>query len=110
MHLFRSIYSFWKDKDYRDLIYATFALLAFGTVVYHYLEDWTWLDSFYFCFITLTTIGFGDFAPKTPEGKVFTMLYITMGIGMILSFIDTVYKHFSKGGRIIDNATRKKQE
>jgi hypothetical protein len=102
MQLFRSIYSFWKDKDYRDLIYATSALLAVGTVVYHLIEGWTWLDSFYFCFITLTTIGFGDFAPQTPWGKVFTMFYITMGIGMILSFIDTVYKHFSKGGRIIN--------
>lgn len=102
MQLFRSIYSFLSDKDYRDLIYATAALLALGTVMYHYIEGWSWLDSFYFCFITLTTIGFGDFAPQTPEGKIFTILYITMGIGMILSFIDTIYKHFSKGGRILD--------
>jgi voltage-gated potassium channel len=74
--------------------------LVVGSVVYHYLEGWSWLDSFYFCFITLTTIGFGDFAPQTPEGKLFTILYIIMGIGMILSFIETVYTHFSKGNKV----------
>ena len=66
-----------------------------GTVVYHYLEGWTWLDSFYFSFITLTTIGFGDFAPKTDAGKVFTLIYITIGVGIILAFINTLYRHYS---------------
>lgn len=95
MILFDTIRSFFKDKEYRDLLFTTVAILIIGTVVYHYLENWTWLDAFYFSFITLTTIGFGDFAPKTDEGKVFTIIYITIGVGIILAFINTLYHHYN---------------
>ncbi len=95
MIFFSTLKTFLKDKEYRDLIGTVIAILAIGTVVYHYLEGWTWLDAFYFSFITLTTIGFGDFAPTTEAGKIFTILYIIVGVGVILAFINTLYKHYS---------------
>ncbi|MEL6638741.1 MAG: potassium channel family protein, partial [Bacteroidota bacterium] len=67
-----------------------------GTIVYHYLEGWSWVDCLYFSVITLTTIGYGDFSPVTTGGKLFTILYILMGLGMILSFIQTVYQHYEE--------------
>ncbi len=94
--LFQTIYSFLLDKEYRDLLFTTFVVLGIGATAYHYLEGWSWLDSVYFCVITLTTIGYGDFAPQTPEGKLFTIFYLLVGLGIILTFINTVYDHYTK--------------
>jgi len=44
----------------------------------------------------LTTIGYGDFSPQTEEGKMFTIFYIFLGIGIVLAFINTLYNHFEK--------------
>jgi voltage-gated potassium channel len=96
MFLFSTFLEFIRDKEYRDLIITTLLVLIVGTLVYHFVEGWAWLDSLYFCVITLSTIGYGDFAPQTDLGKGFTILYITIGIGIILSFINTLYHHFSK--------------
>ncbi len=94
MILFDTVKSFLRDKEYRDLLLTTLVILIIGTLVYHQLEGWSYLDAFYFSFITLTTIGFGDFAPQTDGGKIFTIIYIIIGVGIILSFINTLYRHY----------------
>lgn len=96
MIFFRTIKSFLADKEYRDLLLTSLAILIVGTFVYHEVEGWSYLDAFYFSFITLTTIGFGDFAPQTDVGKIFTILYIILGVGIILSFINTLYHHYNE--------------
>ena len=99
MILFSTIKSFLSNKEYRDLLLTSVAILIIGTLVYHELEGWSYLDSFYFSFITLTTIGFGDFAPQTDGGKVFTIIYIVIGVGIILTFINTLYNHYDQNKR-----------
>lgn len=96
MIFIRSIISFLRDPSYRNLLFTTIFILGIGTVMYHYLEGWTWLDSFYFSVITLTTIGYGDFSPQTSPGKIFTLFYILIGIGIILSFVNTVFEHYNE--------------
>ncbi len=95
MLFFKTITAFLKDEEYRDLLLTTILVLGFGTVMYHFLEGWRWLDALYFSVITLTTIGYGDFSPQTDGGKLFTTIYILIGLGMILSFINTVYTHYT---------------
>lgn len=65
-------------------------VLVFGSVIFHHTEGWSYFDSFYFSVITLTTIGYGDFAPQSVIGKIFTMLYVFLGIGVIFGFINYV--------------------
>tara|TARA_B110000503_G_scaffold138332_2_gene224321 strand:+ start:1114 stop:1458 length:345 start_codon:yes stop_codon:yes gene_type:complete len=95
MFLFRTLLSFLKDDEYRDLLFTTIVILIAGTLIYHFLEGWSYIDSLYFSVVTLTTIGYGDFAPQTDAGKLFTILYIITGIGMILSFINTIQHHYT---------------
>lgn len=95
MLFFKTIISFLKNDEYRDLLYTTSIILLIGTVAYHFLEGWSVVDSLYFSVVTLTTIGFGDFAPKTDAGKLFTIVYIIMGIGVILHFINTLKNHYT---------------
>jgi len=96
MFIFKSIISFLKDKSYRNLLFTTNFFIALGTVVYHYIEGWSWLDSLYFSVITLTTIGYGDFSPQTDLGKIFTLLYIVVGVALILGFFNYLMLHFNK--------------
>ncbi len=95
MFILRTILSFIEDEEYRDLLVTTMITIATGTVVYHYLEGWKLIDSLYFSVVTLTTIGYGDFSPKTDAGKIFTIVYIIVGIGIILSFINTLQHHYT---------------
>lgn len=92
----RTVVSFLKDDEYRDLLITSAFVLLLGSVVYHFLEGWSWVDSLYFSVITLTTIGYGDFSPVTDAGKLFTIFYIIIGLGMILTFINAVYHHYSE--------------
>jgi len=94
--MLKVIISFLKDKDYRNLLVSSFIMLAIGSAFYHYIEKWSWIDSIYFSFISLTTVGFGDITPSTDIGKIFTIFYLTIGIGLILTFIDILFNHYSK--------------
>ena len=83
---------FFASEKYRPLIVATFTLLIVGTVVFHFLEGWRLFDAFYFCVVTLATVGYGDFTPKTDLGKIAVMIYIISGIGIFLAFIQGYFE------------------
>ena len=87
---------------YKKLTAAALGLVTVGTVVYRYIEDWSWVDSFYFSVVTVTTVGFGDLTPTTDGGKLFTVLYIVIGISIIATYLNArlrvrAYKRSSRG-------------
>lgn len=41
-----------------------FAFLFVGAVIFSSWENWSLVTGLYFCFVTLTTIGFGDYTPE----------------------------------------------
>ncbi|HSW79422.1 MAG TPA: potassium channel family protein [Candidatus Saccharimonadales bacterium] len=79
-------------KQVSAMAFVSVSVLCFGAIFFHIVEHWKWLDSFYFCTITLTTIGYGDFVPTTDAGKMFDMFYVLVGIGIIATFANLLIK------------------
>src|SRR5512145_2312069 len=79
-----------KDPKFRSLLYLTTLTLFTGTLFYHSVEGWRLLDAFYFSVITLATVGYGDFTPQTDLGKIFTVMYIFLGLGILVGFVTPI--------------------
>ena len=79
-----------KDKVNTYLVAAASALsslLAIGTIVYHRLENWTWIESFYFTVVTLATVGYGDLHPTSDISRLFTAFFILFGASVAVASI-----------------------
>ena len=94
-----AVRSGWRDAAFRGLAQLTLLLLATGTLFYWRVEDWTPLESLYFSVITLTTVGYGDLAPVTGLGRLFTAGYVLLGIGVIVALVTQLAAHATRRGK-----------
>lgn len=78
------------DPRTRPIFIYAFVVIGTGAALYHWLEGWSWLDSFYFVVVTLTTIGYGDLSPTTSLTKVITIFYSLNGVILLLVLFDVV--------------------
>ncbi|KAI0074973.1 voltage-gated potassium channel [Panus rudis PR-1116 ss-1] len=84
-----------------------------GSGIFTITEGWSYGSAMYFCFMTFTTTGYGDFSPITPAGRSVFVVWALLGIGTMTILISILqeagsskYKsafHF----RMFDNAVRK---
>jgi len=86
---------------------ASFSLVASGSLLFKYLEDFDWLDSVYFSVVSLTTVGYGDITPVTDAGKIFTMFYLLAGIGLIGATVNTMARSIAVRSEARKNNRRK---
>ena len=81
------------SDDQRNLILQTmmfFIWLAGGAAVFAKTQGWSFVDSLYFCDVTVLTVGFGDFHPMNDIGRGLVFPYSVGGIiilGLMVSSI-----------------------
>ncbi|ENN82598.1 hypothetical protein YQE_01030, partial [Dendroctonus ponderosae] len=77
-----------------------FVYLAAGAAIFVlWEEEWSFFDGFYFCFITMTTIGFGDLVPTQPKYMLLCTLYILVGLALTSTIIELVRRQYAQSWR-----------
>ena len=91
--MFTALRLMFRDPEGKVILVWATAQILLGTLVYRWLEGWSLVDSLYFSVVTLATVGFGDLHPTTVAAKLFTVLYILFGLGILAAFITELTKH-----------------
>lgn len=109
------IQSFDDHKDDRldlPLSVALIVLITYmivGAHVYNlWEEEWTFFESFYFVFISMSTIGFGDYIPTHPIYMMTTILYLMFGLALMAMCINVMQMKLSEISRKIFSSIRTK--
>ena len=99
--LWRALAAVWRDPETKALPVAAGALVLTGTLFYWRFEDWTVIEALYFCVVTLTTVGYGDFSPTSAGTQIFTIVYILTGFGVLVALLTSVAEKYleQKGER-----------
>lgn len=69
-------------------------LLAIGTLFYHFAESWSYLDSFYFAVLSLTSRGYSELHPTTALSVIFTAFYLLLGVALVLYSLSSLIGHY----------------
>ncbi|CAI2349264.1 unnamed protein product [Caenorhabditis sp. 36 PRJEB53466] len=64
--------------------------ITLGAVILSMWEGWDFFSGFYFSFITMTTVGFGDIVPLKREYYILDLCYIIIGLSITTMCIDLV--------------------
>ena len=76
---------------------------------YVFIEDWPLIDALYMTVITLATVGFSEVQELSPEGRIFTMALIIVGVGFVFYLAGSIIQ-FMVEGRIREILGRRKLE
>ncbi len=97
--LFGGLSSALRVPAIRGLLALTFSLILVAAAFYAWAEGWSLLDSVYFSVVTIATVGYGDPAPQTAIGKIFTIFYVFSGIGIFVASATALGQHIIRLGQ-----------
>ncbi len=72
-------------------------VISFGTFGYMLIEESSFIDSLFMTMITITTIGYGEIFPLSTQGRIFTMVLIVLGVGLIMFLFTRITEEVVEG-------------
>ena len=79
--------------------------IFFPSLIFYGIEDWTYGEAIYYCFVTLTTVGFGDFVPAQQSGsdsqgiyRICTAAWIIFGLAWLSLLLARIQGALEKTG------------
>jgi len=93
------------------VLFLSVIIWTTGATVFSYREHWEFFDALYFCFATLTTIGFGDLVAlqqdqsleTNPLYVLFALLFILFGLAVIAAVLNLMLLKFMTMNTIDEN-------
>jgi voltage-gated potassium channel len=92
----RAIAAVWRDPETKALPFVAGTLVLTGTIFYWHFEDWSIIQALYFAVVTLTTVGYGDLTPTNDGTRIFTIIYILTGLGVLVAFLSALASQYIK--------------
>jgi len=84
-------------KEFRLPLILTVMTMLIGTLGYVIIDDFTLMDAIYQTGITFTTVGFGEIAPVSDAGRIFTITLIVAGFATFSSAIGILVAELNRG-------------
>ncbi|MEM1407150.1 MAG: potassium channel protein [Bacteroidota bacterium] len=85
--------------------------IIIGTTGFMLTEGYTVLDSAYMSIQIFSTVGFNEIEPLSSSGKVFSILYFTMNLGIFAYIVSVISSYLFEGElqKIFKNITSKRE-
>jgi len=101
IHQFLNVLATKKFELFTLLFLLIFIMVTAGIAIYVFEEKSnphinSLIDALYWAMITISTVGYGDISPVTPEGRVLSMVIIIAGIAMISFVTSVIVSSFSE--------------
>jgi voltage-gated potassium channel len=88
--LFRAIAKAFRSPRIQALLLVCLLIALTQALVFTRVEGWRFLDAFYFSVVSMATVGYGDLAPATPLGKLFSLIFLLIGIGVFVLAVSSI--------------------
>ena len=97
-----------ESRIYKTLS-LVFIILLLGVAGYMFFSNYTFVDALYMTVITITTVGFGEVKPFTPEEKIFTVFLILTSI-TVFGYAVSIFSEYLVSGRLFEQFKHRKVE
>lgn len=70
--------------------------ILLGSFIFTFTDNWRLFESFYFVYISMSTIGFGDYVPSNSVSMIASSIYLLFGLALTSMCINVIQERLSE--------------